>query len=83
MKCDAVVVAKPPLAVELDRHVDAPLLQLGDQVVQPLDGDRVKLLGVVPRVVEQAPVRPVRGIEIAQPHQVDTRSSQPVSECFG
>ena len=52
----------------------------GNQMVEPLEGDRIELLGVVTRVVEQAAIGPVRGVEIAQPHQVDARAGQAIGK---
>ena len=80
---DVVAVAEPPAALELDRDVDAPRLQGGDQVVEPGQGVGVERLGVVAGVVEEAPAGAERGVEVAEPDEVHARAGQAVGQGVG
>ena len=79
----AVVVAEPAAALQLERHVDPPRLEGGDQVVEPPQGLRVERLGVVAGVVEQAAVGAERRVEVAEPDEVDARPRQAVGQRVG
>src|SRR5271157_1477633 len=79
----AVVVAKPAVALQLERHVNSPRLECCDQVVELLEGQGVEGIGVVASVVEEAAVGPDGRVEIAQPDEVDARAGQPVGQLVG
>ncbi len=78
-----VAVAEPPGGLQLDRDVDPPRLEGGDQVVEPGQGVGVEFLGVVPGVVEEAPGRAERGVEVGEPDEVHARSGQAVGQGVG